>query len=453
MVEGEGRLVEVNISGDEAQLQLIRDGFTNVPAAVTLVRNIAYVLEAKSNLRGQDPGPFLATAVPYSPQEIDLNSRPPNATGQQPAFAGQTRAPEDKTNVAFDVVTVAGGLQLPWGLTFLPDGRMLVTERPGRLRVVGKNGELSEPVAGLPAVDARGQGGLLDIALDPNYASNQLIYWSYAEPREGEVNNTAVARGKFIDGPAPHVENVQVIFRQAPSMRSLLHFGCRLVFARDGKLFITLGERSIIEGRMQAQRLDGLLGKVVRINPDGTIPKDNPFVGKTGVRPEIWSSGHRNIQSAALNPETGELWEVEHGTRGGDELNIARKGKDYGWPTTAYGIEYRGQPITEGLTAKEGLEQPIYYWDPVIAPSGMVFYTANLFPAWKGSLFIGGLGTTNLVRLTLKGDKIVGEERLLRNLQPRRERLRDVRQGPDGAIYLLTDNIAGRILKIVPSER
>lgn len=453
MVEAEGRLVEITISGDEAQLQLVRDGLANVPAAVTLVGNIAYVLESKTNLRGQDPGAFLAAAVPYSPQETELNSRPANAPEQKPAFAGQTRAPEDKTNVAYDVVTVAQGLQLPWGLTFLPDGRMLVTERPGRLRVVSKNGELSEPVAGLPAVDSRGQGGLLDIALDPNYASNQLIYWSYAEPREGEVNNTAVARGKFVDGPTPRVENVQVIFRQAPSMKSLLHFGCRLVFARDGKLFITLGERSIIEGRMQAQRLDGLLGKVVRINPDGSIPKDNPFVGKTGARPEIWSSGHRNIQSAALNPVTGELWEVEHGTRGGDELNIARKGKDYGWPTIAYGIEYRGQPITEGLTAKEGLEQPIYYWDPVIAPSGMAFYTGNLFPAWKGSLFIGGLGTTNLVRLTLKGDKIVGEERLLRNLQPKRERIRDVRQGPDGAIYVLTDNIAGRILKLVPSKR
>ncbi|MBL8204129.1 MAG: PQQ-dependent sugar dehydrogenase [Blastocatellia bacterium] len=386
-------------------------------------------------------------------QDAGFNSRPPNGTEQKPAFAGQTRAPEKKANVAFEVVTVAGGLQTPWGLAFLPDGRMLVTERPGRLRVVGKKGELSEPVAGLPSVDARGQGGLLDVVLDPKYATNNLIYWSYAEPREGGANNTAVARGKFVDGAVPRVENVQVIFHQAPLLRSNLHFGCRLVFSQDGKLFITLGDRSIPEGRMQAQQMDGLLGKIVRLNPDGSVPADNPFVGREGVRPEIWSLGHRNIQSAALHPVTGELWEVEHGTRGGDELNIARKGKDYGWPTIAYGIEYRGGPITGGITAKEGMEQPTYYWDPVIAPSGMTFYTANLFPAWKGSLFIGGLGSTNLVRLTLDGDKVVGEERLLTDLQPKRERIRDVRQGPEGALYVLTDSAEGRILKLVPAQR
>jgi aldose sugar dehydrogenase len=385
--------------------------------------------------------------------ETTLNSRPPNGVGQTPAFPGQTRAPESKSNVAFEVVTVASGLQTPWGLAFLPDGRMLVTERPGRLRVVTKTGTLSPPVTGLPAMDARGQGGLLDVVLDPKYASNHLIYLGFAEAGEKGTNHTAVCRGKFVDGPAPKLENVQVIFRQAPSLDSTLHFGCRLVFARDGKLFIAMGERSITEGRMQAQRMDGLLGKIVRLNPDGSIPKDNPFVGREGVRPEIWSLGHRNIQSAALHPRTGELWEVEHGTRGGDELNIARKGKDYGWPTIAYGIEYKGGPITGGLTAKEGMEQPLYYWDPVIAPSGMAFYTANLFPAWKGSVFIGGLGSTNLVRLKLDGDKVVGEERLLMDLQPKRERIRDVRQGPDGALYILTDNLQGRILKLVPAQR
>jgi len=384
--------------------------------------------------------------------ETILNSRPPNGTGQTPAFPGQTRAPERKANVAFDVVTVVSGLQTPWGLAFLPDGRMLVTERPGHLRVVSKSGTLSPPVTGLPAMDARGQGGLLDVVLDPRYASNRLIYLAFAEAGEKGTNHTAVMRGKFVDGAAPKLENVQVIFRQAPSLDSTLHFGCRLVFARDGKLFIALGERSITEGRMQAQRMDGLLGKVVRLNPDGSIPKDNPFVGREGVRPEIWSLGHRNIQSAALHPRTGELWEVEHGARGGDELNIARKGKDYGWPTISYGIEYKGGPITGGITAKEGMEQPTYYWDPVIAPSGMVFYTANLFPAWKGSLFIGGLGSTALVRLTLDGDKVVGEERLLTDLQPKRERIRDVRQGPDGAVYVLTDNKEGRILKLVPKQ-
>ena len=330
---------------------------------------------------------------------------------------------------------------------------MLVTERPGRLRVVGKDGALSAPVTGLPAMDTRGQGGLLDVVLDPDHAKNRLIYWSYSEPRDGGLNNTAVARGRFVDGATPSVENVEVIFHQSPSLASTMHFGSRLVFARDGKLFITLGERSIEEGRHQAQRMDGLLGKVVRINPDGTIPKDNPFVGKAGVKPEIWSIGHRNIQSAALHPGTGELWEVEHGARGGDELNIVRKGRDYGWPTISYGIEYRGVPITGGITSKDGMEQPAYYWDPVIAPSGMVFYTGDLFPAWKGSVFIGGLASTNLVRLALDGDKVVGEERLLTDLQPKRERIRDVRQGPEGALYLVTDEAQGRLLKLVPAAR
>jgi glucose/arabinose dehydrogenase len=380
-----------------------------------------------------------------------MNTRPPNAPDQKPAVPGQTRAPEQKLNVAFNVVTVTEGLVNPWGLVFLPDGKMLVTEKPGRLRVVSADGkQLSEPVAGLPAVDTRGQGGLLDVTLDPAFQKNQLIYWSFSEPGENMMNNTAVARGKFVDGAAPKIENVQVIFHQQPSLNSPLHFGGRLVWNRDGTLFITMGDRSITEGRMQAQKMDSLIGKLVRLNADGSVPKDNPFVGKQGIRPEIWSYGHRNVQAAALHPQTGELWEVEHGTRGGDEVNIARKGKDYGWPTIAYGIEYQGPPITGGIQQKEGMEQPVYYWDPNIAPSGMIFYTGKLFPAWQNSLFIGGLGSTNLVRLSVKGDKVVGEERLLQDLQPARERLRDVRQGTDGAIYLLTDNAKGRILKLVP---
>ncbi len=234
-----------------------------------------------------------------------VDSRPPNGASQKPAFAGQTRAPEQKSGVAFDVIPLVTGLERPWAIAFLPNGRMLVTERPGRLRVVGKDGALSAPVTGLPAMDTRGQGGLLDVVLDPDHAKNRLIYWSYSEPRDGGLNNTAVARGRFVDGATPSVENVEVIFHQSPSLASTMHFGSRLVFGRDGKLFVTLGERSIEEGRHQAQRMDGLLGKVVRINPDGTIPADNPFVGKAGVKPEIWSIGHRNIQSAALHPGTG----------------------------------------------------------------------------------------------------------------------------------------------------
>jgi glucose/arabinose dehydrogenase len=408
----------------------------------TLVAAVATVAASAFLYAGQ-------VSTPSGPQ-AGVDPRPPNAAGQTPATPGQTRAPERKTNVAFDVVTVSEGLQNPWGLTFLPGGRMLVTERPGRLRLVAADGTLSDPVAGLPAVDARGQGGLLDVALDPAFEKNGLIYWSYAELLDGAINNTAVARGRLVDQAPVRVEGVQVIFRQVPTLKSAQHFGGRLVFNRDGTLFVTLGDRSVVEGRVQSQRMDGLLGKIVRVNADGTVPKDNPFVGKEGVRPEIWSIGHRNVQAATLHPSTGELWEAEHGPRGGDEINIARKGKDYGWPTIAYGIEYKGEAITGGITAREGMEQPLYYWDPVIAPSGMVFYTGNLFPAWKGSLFIGGMASTNLVRLTIDGERVVDEERLLTDLQPKRERIRDVRQGPEGALYLLTDSATARILKLVP---
>lgn len=403
-----------------------------------------------------------------TPPYPGVDPRAPNARGQTPAFPGQTRAARLESNVAFDVVTIASGLEHPWGLAFIPgpplgsaagldeaaarsDGRevgMIVTERPGRMRAVGPDGKLTPPVDGIPPVHAQGQGGLLDVAIDPDFAANRFVYWSYAEPREGGVNNTAVARGHLApDVRQPRVYGIEVIFRQQPSLHSNAHFGGRLVWARDGTLFVTLGERFIVEGRMQAQRLDGLLGKIVRINPDGTVPQDNPFVGTPGARPEIWSRGHRNVEAAALHPATGELWEVEHGARGGDEVNVSRKGKDYGWPTITYGIDYDGRKITGGITQKEGMDQPLYYWDPVIAPSGMTFYTGDLFPAWKGSLFIGGLGSTCLVRLTIDGERVVGEERLLSDLG---ERIRDVRQGPDGALYLLTDNAKGRILKLVP---
>lgn len=382
-------------------------------------------------------------------QAASVETRPPNAPNLTPAFPNQTRAPEIKAGVEFEVKTVAEGLANPWAIAFLPDGKMLVTERPGRLRIVTADGKLSEPVSGLPAVYAKGQGGLLGLAIDPAYAKNGLVYWSYAENPEGKMTNTAVARGKLVIGADGQgaIENAQVIFHQAPSMESTLHYGGRLVFAPDGKLFITLGERSILPGRVQAERLDGLLGKVVRLNSDGSVPKDNPFVKTPGARPEIWSIGHRNVQGAALNPATGKLWTIEHGARGGDELNIPQAGKDYGWPTITYGIEYQGGPIGAGISAKEGLEQPVYYWDPVIAPSGLAFYNAALFPKWKGSLFIGGLASTSVTRLTLDGDKVVGEERLLTDLK---ERIRDVVVGPDGALYLATDNAEGRILKLVP---
>ncbi len=390
-----------------------------------------------------------AVIVPGRVTAQGVDPRPANGANQKPAFAGQTDAPEQKLDVNFEVVTVADNINTGWSVAFLPDGKMLVTERGGNLLVIGADGAKSPPVTGLPPVDARGQGGLLDVALDPDFATNSVIYWSFAEPQEGGANNTAVARGTFVDGAEPRVEDVRVIYHQVPAMESRAHFGSRLVFGRDKTLYVTQGDRSITPGRMQAQNMDVLIGKIVRINRDGTIPSDNPFVGRQGVKPEIWSIGHRNAQAAALHPTTGELWAIEHGTRGGDEINIARKGKDYGWPTIAYGIEYRGGPITGGITAKEGMEQPLYYWDPVIGPSGMAFYTADLFPEWKGSLFVGGHATYDLVRLSVDGEKIVGEERLLKDLEPR-PHVRDVRQGPDGALYVLTDSTSGKLLKLVP---
>jgi glucose/arabinose dehydrogenase len=342
------------------------------------------------------------------------------------------------------VVTVAGGLEHPWGLAFLPDGRMLVTERPGRLRIVAADGKLSAPVKGVPEVYAVGQGGLLDVVLDPKFAASRLIYWAYAEP-DGRIAGTAVARGRLVEegGGPPRLENVQVIFRQQPKVTGLNHWGSRLVFAPDGTLFVTLGERF---QRERAQNLNETLGS---INPDGSIPKDNPFVGRRDARPDIWSLGHRNVQAAALNPDTKRLWTVEHGAQGGDEINIPEAGKNYGWPIITCGRDYSGAKIGEG-TAKPGLEQPIYYWDPSIAPSGMAFYTADRFPAWRGDLFVGSLKFALLVRLELDGTKITHEERLLEDLS---ERIRDVRQGPDGLLYLLTDNSDGRILRIEPGVR
>jgi glucose/arabinose dehydrogenase len=345
-------------------------------------------------------------------------------------------------NGAVRVETVAKGLERPWALAFLPDGRILVTERPGRLRIVERDGRISKPFDNVPQVLARGQGGLLDVALDPRFAENRLIYLSYAEPGEGNTAGTAVARGRLAEGK---LENVQVIYRQQPKVEGSGHFGSRLVFGRDGTLLVTQGDR--IGYREQAQDVSSGLGKIVRINPDGSVPKDNPFVGRSGARPEIWSYGHRNVQSAAVHPDTGQLWTVEHGARGGDELNHPEAGKNYGWPVITYGVDYSGAKIGQG-TAKSGMEQPLYYWDPVIAPSGMTFYTANAFPDWKGSILIGSLTPGLLVRLTLKEGQVAREERYLGDL---RERIRDVRQGPDGLIYLVTDSPDGRLLRVRPA--
>jgi glucose/arabinose dehydrogenase len=343
-----------------------------------------------------------------------------------------------------ELITVAGDLEHPWGMALLPDGRVLVTERPGRLRIIERDGQKGPPIAGVPVVEAKGQGGLLDVALDPAFAKNGFVYLSYTEPREGG-NGTSVARGVLAGGK---LTGVQVIFRQQPAIQGGYHFGSRLVFARDGSLFVTLGERN--SGRAQAQTLDNTIGKIVRINPDGSIPPDNPFVNRKDASPEIWSYGHRNVQGAALHPVTGELWANEHGPKGGDELNHVLPGRNYGWPTVSYGTEYTGGKISDSGTAP-GIEPPVHYWVPSIATSGLMFYTGALFPAWRGSAFVGGLKSQQLVRLKVEGDRVVEEERLLRGVL--KERVRDVEQGPDGCIYLLTDEENGRLLRLQPATR
>lgn len=351
----------------------------------------------------------------------------------QPGLAEDTMI--DTKQGAIKVETVAGGLDHPWGLAFLPDGRMLVTERPGQLRIVTKDGKTSEPLKGVPEVFAEGQGGLLDVALDPDFAANGLVYLSYSEPGEGGAG-TAVARGKLGDNG---LDDVQVIFRQQPKVDRGLHFGSRLAFSPDGKLFVTLGERFKFA---PAQDLGTHLGKVVRINPDGSVPQDNPFVGQKGAKPEIWSYGHRNPQGAAIHPETGKLWENEFGPLGGDELNIPAAGANYGWPVVSWGKHYDGTDISDPPTHPE-FADAVYHWNPVISPSGMTFYTAGAIPGWKGNLLIGGLSSEAIVRLTLDGEKVTEEERI-----PMGTRIRDVRQGPDGAVYALTDEGDGKILRL-----
>lgn len=344
------------------------------------------------------------------------------------------------------VETVADGLPHPWAIDFLPDGRMIVTERGGKMRLITQAGGVGEPLKGLPDVDAGGQGGLLDVAVHPDFAENRLIYWSFSEAGK-DGNSTAVARGRLSED-ATALNEVTVIFSQKPKLRSNKHFGSRLVFDGKGHLFVTLGERSNAKTRGQAQDLGSHLGKIVRLMEDGTVPPDNPFVNKAGALPEIWSYGHRNPQAAAINPATGEFWEIEHGPRGGDEINLPQPGKNYGWPVISYGKNYSGTPVGRGKSKMPGMEQPIYQWTPVISPSGMAFYTGDLFPRWKGNLFVGGLTAQALVRLELDGAKVTHEERLLRELSMR---IRDVAQGPDGTLYVITDEEDGMILKLSPA--
>ena len=374
----------------------------------------------------------------------DFNAALPNAAKQDPAFAGQTRAQVIADDIALVRETVATRLDHPWGMDQLPDGRWLVTERPGRMRVISPEGAKSPPIAGLPEVFAGGQGGLLDVAIRDDFTETRRVWWSFAEPREGGRNATAVATGVLSPDDTTMTE-VAVIFRQEPAWASALHFGSRLVFDDTGALFVTTGERSNREPRALAQDVSTHLGKVIRIAPSGGPAAGNPEI--PGGRPEIWSYGHRNLQGATLGPDDA-LWTVEHGPRGGDELNRPEAGLNYGWPIITYGQEYSGQPVGDGLTAQDGMEQPLYYWDPVIAPSGMVFYQGEMFPDWQGSLLIGGLASQALVRLTLDGTEVTGEARYLQG----KGRVRDVDVAADGAVMILTDARGGALIRITPAE-
>lgn len=372
----------------------------------------------------------------------------PETAGQHPARPDQTRAPAPPVHSAYRVSTVASGLSHPWGLAWLPDGRMLVTERPGRLRVVTKDGALSAPVAGVPEVTNEDNGGLLDIAVDPAFAANHLVYFTYLEPRgAGDMNGISIGRGRLDEtGGAPALRDVTVLLRTQPAVKGAVNVGSRLTFGPDGLIYATIGDR--MSARALAQSPGSDLGKVVRLAPDGSIPRGNPFAGRPGALPEVFSLGHRNPLGLAFQPGSGKLWEHENGARGGDELNLVRKGRNYGWPVIAYGVDYDGSKLGTG-TATPGLEQPVYFWDPSIAPSGMTFYDGALFPDWKGDLFVGALKAKRVLRLRLRGERVVFQETLLTELG---ERIRDVRQGPDGALYLLTDNDAGRILRVTPPE-
>lgn len=391
--------------------------------------------------------PFVLAAVLLLPAVAaaqDFNAEPPNATGQRPAFAGQTRAPVIDDRVKLRTTIVASGLEHPWGMVQLPNGSWLVTERPGRLRIIGVDGAVSAPVQDLPEVDARGQGGLLDVVIRKDFAQTRRVWWSYAEPRGNGANATAVATG-VLSGDGKALTGVRVIFRQQPAWRSTMHFGSRLIFDRNGALFVTTGERSLPAPRRLAQDVSTHLGKVLRINADGGAAAGNPSI--KGGLPEIWSWGHRNIQAATLGPD-GALWIVEHGPRGGDELNRLQPGLNYGWPVITYGQDYDGRPIGDGLTAREGMEQPLYYWDPVIAPSGAAFYDGDLFPAWRGSMLIGGLASRALVRLTFDGQRVTGEARYFQG----QWRVRDVRVAHDGAVMILTDAADGAFIRVTPMQ-
>jgi glucose/arabinose dehydrogenase len=362
-------------------------------------------------------------------------------TDYKPAFEGQTRIAGVKTTTAFEFSIMDSTLSRPWGIAALPDGRFLITEREGTMRIVPATGTKGEPLNGIPKVSSEGQGGLLGICLDPAFDQNRIVYWAFSESLPAG-NLTSVAKGKLsVDEKG--MEGVKVIYRATPAYKGTLHYGGRVLFSKEGHLFVSTGERSDVETRAQAQDINSGLGKIIRITTDGKPVAGNPFEGKPNARPEVYSYGHRNVQGIAFHPVTGDLWETEFGPRGGDELNRVEPGKNYGWPVITYGIEYSGPKIGDAIQQKEGMEQPVYYWDPVISPSGITFYTSDVIPEWKNNLFISCLSGMHICRVVIENNKVVGEERLLANEE---QRFRDITQGKDGALYAVTDQ--GRLYRI-----
>jgi len=362
-------------------------------------------------------------------------------TKYPPAFPGQTRINKVATKTPYEVKILSKDLKRPWAIIQMPDDRFLITEKSGKMKILGLDGSQQKEIKGLPKVDDDGQGGLLDVALDPDFISNRMIYWSFSEPHD-EGNLTAVGKGR-LSADETKLEDIKVIFRAFPVFDSDLHFGSRLAFDKDENLFVSTGERSHMEGRMQAQNLKSGLGKIFKITKEGKPAPGNPFINTKDAMPEIYSYGNRNAQGIDIHPVTGELWEAEFGPRGGDEINIIRSGKDYGWPTITYGIEYSGEIVGQAITQKEGMEQPVYYWDPVVSPSGISFYASSVIPEWQNNLFVACLSGTHICRLVIENNKVVGEERLLAD---QGERFRDIVDGRDGALYAVTDS--GKLYKV-----